>query len=389
MMTDEAGCSGKKTQWRVLVVDDQPVDLLEAQRAAAAERIHIIPALTVVDALLIARICHLDGVVVREPRADAVRTPQLVSLLRRFPSGERLPIVTMERQGTVPLDRAAFRTLHSEIRAVWSRAKVLLVDEDAGFLGRVMPLLQRAGMEPGIADPVDVLRAIDAVRPDVLLIGPGAEHTPARDAVREVRSTARWRDLPILVVAAPERVAEALRAGATGIVDLDRDDDHLVLLVRQHLERARAAAEQLDQDPLTGMLRPRAFLERAARACSLPGAPPRAVGLASVTLAGRGALLHERVLAEIASILAERSWPEEVLFCRWGASDLAFLCSAGLWDEVLGAVHLAADAVWKHMTAGIELPYRIEVRAAIGRQPEDGATIEELVFAADRRLARA
>lgn len=383
-------------RWRVLMVDDDPARLRKAQETATAERVHIIPALSPVDALQVARMCHLDGVVLGEPAPDERSPAQLLRLLRRvLPDGERMPMALMAPRAHVvergraslvvrrPLEIEGVRELRALMGTVWGRATVLVVDDDLAFGERLILLLGRAGLDAVAGEPRQLLRAIQLAKPDLLILGADVVGGAVAEAVRVVRSASRWRHLPVLVIMGSEGLAGALRAGATGLVERGASDDELLTLVRGHLERARAAGEQIDRDPLTGLLRPRAFLDRTSTRFAGRAPDERfALGLVAFELPSHSETVYERLLTSVALVM--RGDPE-VIWCRWGPRELAFACAVENRHAVLRDVHTLLRSAWEELGGGLAERSAAGVSTGVAIAPDDGVTVEALLLAADRR----
>ena len=98
--------------------------------------------------------------------------------------------------------------------------RVLLFDESPERIAVLREGLERAGYEvaAAVASPLELLRAVDAVKPDVIIID---TESPSRDVLEHVVLITRDQPRPIVMFSsddAPDSIREAVRAGVSAYV---------------------------------------------------------------------------------------------------------------------------------------------------------------------------
>jgi response regulator NasT len=98
--------------------------------------------------------------------------------------------------------------------------RVLIVDESPERTAVLREGLERAGYEvvAALASPIELLRAVDEMRPDVIIID---TDSPSRDVLEHVVVISRDEPRPIVMFSsddAPDAIREAVRAGVSAYV---------------------------------------------------------------------------------------------------------------------------------------------------------------------------
>jgi len=98
--------------------------------------------------------------------------------------------------------------------------RVLVVDESPERAAVLREGLERAGYEvaAALAAPIELLRAVDEVRPDVIIID---TDSPSRDILEHVVIISRDQPRPIVMFAsddAPGAIRDAMRAGVSAYI---------------------------------------------------------------------------------------------------------------------------------------------------------------------------
>jgi len=98
--------------------------------------------------------------------------------------------------------------------------RVLIVDESPERAAVLREGLERAGYEvaAALAAPIELLRAVEQVRPDVIVID---TESPSRDVLEHVVLITRDQPRPIVMFAsddAPDIIRDAMRAGVSAYV---------------------------------------------------------------------------------------------------------------------------------------------------------------------------
>jgi response regulator NasT len=98
--------------------------------------------------------------------------------------------------------------------------RVLLFDESSERIAVLREGLERAGYEvtAAVASPLELLRAVDKVKPDVIIID---TESPSRDVLEHVVLITRDQPRPIVMFSSddePDSIREAVRAGVSAYV---------------------------------------------------------------------------------------------------------------------------------------------------------------------------
>jgi response regulator NasT len=113
----------------------------------------------------------------------------------------------------------ALATLEANLRE-WTTMRVLVVDESPERAAVLREGLARAGYEvaAALAAPIELLRAVEQVRPDVIIID---TDSPSRDVLEHVVLITRDQPRPIVMFSsddAPNTIRDAVRAGVSAYV---------------------------------------------------------------------------------------------------------------------------------------------------------------------------
>ena len=130
--------------------------------------------------------------------------------------------------------------------------RVLLFDESPERLAVLREGLERAGYEvtAALASPLELLRAVDRFKPDVIIID---TESPSRDVLEHVVLITRDQPRPIVMFSsndAPDAIREAVRAGVSAYVvdglDAARVKSIVEVAVARFDEHQRLRAELAD-----------------------------------------------------------------------------------------------------------------------------------------------
>src|SRR5882672_9426838 len=134
----------------------------------------------------------------------------------------------------------------------WARMRVLVVDESPERAVVLRDGLERAGYEvaAALAGSIELLRAVEQVRPDVIIID---TDSPSRDVLEHVVMISRDEPRPIVMFStddAPETIRDAVRAGVSAYVvdglDAARVKSIVEVAVARFDEYQRLRAELAD-----------------------------------------------------------------------------------------------------------------------------------------------
>ncbi|OFL65284.1 MULTISPECIES: response regulator transcription factor [unclassified Brevibacterium] len=164
-----------------------------------------------------------------------------------------------------------------------TRPHVLLVDDDSTIREHLAPVLRRSGLDTETAaDGVEALQAIEARRPDLVILDVLMPNLDGREVLRRIRADDEW--LPVILLTEVgetfERAA-ALDDGADDYMTKPFDPVELMARVRAVLRRTQRGQTPLSaaQALVSGELR----LDRPARRIFVDGCErqltPRAFAL--------------------------------------------------------------------------------------------------------------
>ncbi len=113
----------------------------------------------------------------------------------------------------------AIATVESNLRE-WTTMRVLVVDDSPERTAVLREGLERAGYEvaAALAAPIELLRAVEQVRPDVIIID---IDSPSRDVLEHVVMISRDQPRPIVMFSsddAPDTIRDAMRAGVSAYI---------------------------------------------------------------------------------------------------------------------------------------------------------------------------
>ena len=407
------------TTHRLLAVDDDRAFLRYVEELGRLHFIEVLTAQSAAEALDKARRFPPHAAFLDVMLAPPERSFSLAQELRALPGCEKLPIAFVSGVSPIenrvaaahagaslflpkPLDAdtfiAATQQLFLEHGA--EQARILVVDDDEDFLARVSVLLGHAGMHVDtLRDSSQILEAIEDRRPDLVVLDVLMPGVSGYDICRTLRAVPRYQNLPVLVVTARsglESRLAAFQAGADDYIHKPFVDAELLARIQVRVDRARLVRERADKDALTGLLLRRAFMEGLTSRMAEAARHQRPLSVCLIDLDefkrlndGYGHLTGDRVLAGIGKLFASRFRMED-LRGRWGGEEFIL----GFPGENAETVHAVVSRVLAEFGAtrfegdGGEA-VQATFSAGVASFPGDGATVDALLRAADRRLYEA
>lgn len=276
------------------------------------------------------------------------------------------------------------------------RFRVMVVDDDSDMSSLVCRCLGQFGIiASALNDPLQVGRFLNEFNPDLLLLDVMMPGMTGFDVCRKLRSTERWRDLPIIFLTSQTDLASritAYEAGADDYLPKPVINVELLTRVKARLEKARELKERSERDLLTGLLMRRRFSEQSNVLISEAARHgfEFTVALLDVDHFKRvndtyGHDAGDLVLATIGRLLRKRFRVED-LRGRWGGEEfiLAFR------HENIETMQRALNRVLEELR-GIVFPsndhsFSVSFSAGLASFPTDGKNLHELVKTADMRL---
>jgi diguanylate cyclase (GGDEF)-like protein len=297
-----------------------------------------------------------------------------------------------------PIDPYAFGAAVDQMLAIGQSGKmrVVIVDDDPDFVACVAAVLEPEGISVhAAADATHLVEMLDELRPDLILLDALLPHVSGWDAIRIVRTTPEHRDVPILFLTGrtdlESRVA-AFEAGADDYLGKPLVSEELLARVRVRLDRRRLMREMTERDPLTRCLSRRALLDALASRLSEARRHARSLAVALVDLDRfkrvndtYGHLVGDHVLMSLGRLLNARFRLED-LRGRWGGEEFVLVFPG----ETAATAAAVLSRVLDEFRA---LPFRSErgerffvtFSAGVASFPNDGATVDALIRAADAR----
>jgi diguanylate cyclase (GGDEF)-like protein len=403
---------------RLLVVDASKHVRDRVAQLGKEKRVAVVSAATPNEAMGRARegplhLALIDGALERDALC-------LARDLRALPNLERLPLAFLSDEGHIehrvaavragasaflrkPIDPYAFGAAVDEMLALSTgseRMRILVIDDDANFVATVAAVLEADGLvvrtAPGATHLIEVL---EESRPDLVLIDAMLPTVSGWDAVRVIRTLPEWRDVPILFLTGRTDVesrVSAFDAGADDYLAKPCAREELLARVRVRLDRRRLMRQMTECDALTRCLSRGALLNALAVRLSEARRHARVLSLALLDVDrfkdvndAHGHLVGDRVLAGLGRLLCE-CFRLEDLRGRWGGEEFV-IAFPNLSEQAAGAV---LSRVLEEFRS---VPFRsdrggtffVTFSAGIASYPVDGASLDSLIRAADRRLYHA
>jgi diguanylate cyclase (GGDEF)-like protein len=135
---------------------------------------------------------------------------------------------------------------------------ILIVDDQISIAEFYKTILEQAGMKVTIeTDPYDVLPAMQAQGPDLLLLDLNMPEVNGDELAAVIRQQEQYQSIPILFISAnahPDRKTDLLEIGSDDLLSKGMPPEELVRHVKSRVERAKILTAMMYQDSLTGLL---------------------------------------------------------------------------------------------------------------------------------------
>ena len=147
--------------------------------------------------------------------------------------------------------------------------RVLIVDDDELLAEHYRLTLVNAGMlAEKVCEPEKVLEAMQALRPDLLLLDLHMPKCTGAELARAIRYSEELKSMTIAFLSAESDLNEQIKAMGSGGDDFflkPISDRRLIATVRVRAARARNVSDLMSQDSLTGLLKHASIKERLAQ----------------------------------------------------------------------------------------------------------------------------
>jgi diguanylate cyclase (GGDEF)-like protein len=402
---------------RLLVVDDAPGGLAEAEALGRKHLVHVLTARDTEEALARVEGVMLDGAIIGLANGQDERGFAVARTLRSLDGRAALPIAFLSADGAIANRVAATyaggslflpRPLGSQFTAVVEaftarrraeQPRVLILDDDPAFARRVATILESDGMHVGeLTDPLRVLEALRELQPEVLLLDVVMPELSGYDVCKMLRAMPEWHGLLILFLtvkmAATDRLA-CFQAGGDDYLPKPILAPELLERIRVRLDRARMQRERASRDGLTGLLARQAFIEAMEKRLAENRRLARPLSLCLIDLDHfkqvndrYGHLAGDRVLRTLGKTLQARFRTEDIRG-RWGGEEFVVAFNGEGSEasrDMLGRVLEELRSTIFQGEGSSAATFSATFSAGVALFPDDGLTLEELIRIADRRL---
>jgi diguanylate cyclase (GGDEF)-like protein len=135
---------------------------------------------------------------------------------------------------------------------------ILIVDDQISVAEFYKAILEQAGMKVIIeTNPYQVLPAIKAHGPDLLLLDLNMPEVNGDELAAVIRQQEQYQSIPILFLSASthlDKKTDLLEIGSDDLLSKDTPPEELVRHVKSRVERAKILTAMMYQDSLTGLL---------------------------------------------------------------------------------------------------------------------------------------
>ncbi|WP_448527923.1 diguanylate cyclase [Parathermosynechococcus lividus] len=279
-------------------------------------------------------------------------------------------------------------------------ASILTVDDDPVTLAILKRLLEPWGMSvTSLQDPDQFWDVLEATHPELVILDVQMPGINGIELCQVVRNDPRWSRLPILFLTAttdPALVNQLFAAGADDFVNKPIVGPELMTRIINRLERTRLLKRLAEVDPLTGVCNRRKATEDIERFLQLADRQQQPLCLAVLDLDyfkrindTYGHDLGDQVLVTTARILRQSLRMEDVV-ARWGGEEFLvalYGISLEVAEQRLG---MCLQRLHSHtFPVSDQEGFQVSFSAGVSQYPNHGATLLELVKAADEALYQA
>ncbi|HOY21612.1 MAG TPA: diguanylate cyclase [Cellvibrio sp.] len=135
---------------------------------------------------------------------------------------------------------------------------ILIVDDQVSIAEFYKTILEQAGMKVTIEiNPYEVLPAMQAQGPDLLLLDLNMPEVNGDELAAVIRQQEQYQSIPILFISAnahPDKKTDLLEIGSDDLLSKGMPPEELVRHVKSRVERAKILTAMMYQDSLTGLL---------------------------------------------------------------------------------------------------------------------------------------
>lgn len=279
--------------------------------------------------------------------------------------------------------------------------RILAVEDEDDIAEFLRAYFRASGYDLVRIDPTspeDVIAAVEANHPDLILLDYGLRGFSGHEAYRLIRAQDRFAFLPVVVVTGDATAKAKTQDTASGLgldsfVTKPFNVNTLAGLVAERIEAARLMAKAGRDENLGVMTQALLTARLRDEISAAPKDQPLSFGLVQLrtlqtitSAAGQDGVTY--VVRELISI-ARHHLPKEAILGRTDSNELALVVPG----SGAGTVEASLAAALSAAPASINLPggatVKVELSAGLASFPEHAGSVDELYMAADAALADA
>jgi diguanylate cyclase (GGDEF)-like protein len=291
-------------------------------------------------------------------------------------------------------------SLTRPLSSAGGQLRVLCVDDDPLVLGQLKTTLNSMGLQTrGLYEPQRFWDELEAWVPDMILLDLDMPCVGGLELCRALRASARWGELPIIMITARDdhdTKFRVFRAGADDFIAKPFLEPELRQRISNRLGRSRVERDESERDPLTGLLTRRKAVPLLRRLLSLASQKGLEMSFAMIDLDRfksvndtYGHATGDQVLKTTARIV-QTAFRDGDVVARWGGEEL-----------VVGACRMSKEMMVNRLRRVLTSIQAIEYRGPKGTRfhtsfsggiaefPADGDEVNSLLEEADKALYRA
>jgi diguanylate cyclase (GGDEF)-like protein len=276
--------------------------------------------------------------------------------------------------------------------------RVLVVDDSRSQSLYTERTLNQAGMiTRAVNDPMTVLEALQAFKPDAVLMDMYMPGCTGIEVARVIRQQPAYNALPILYLSAEQDIGkqmDAIDQGGDDFLTKPVASDVLIATVRHRCIRHRSLKDQMIRDSLTGLLDHNTILEALKQAISEAGQKQQPLCFVMIDIDhfkavndNYGHPVGDRIIRSLALYLRQRFRATDSVG-RYGGEEFALVLPDTRIDD--------AERLLKEVCAGFALidhdaggkPLRTTFSGGVA-QYREGMDVSDLNQAADQALYQA
>ncbi|EAW37254.1 response regulator [Lyngbya sp. PCC 8106] len=408
----------QKTQYRVLVIDDDLELTEQLQRAAInwniqldvitqLEKARLILQETPPDLVLLDLVFpdHQDGgfVLLEELQHKFSELPVLVWTVRDDMS-DRATVARLG--GNAFLSKSAscdqvLTTIKDILQSTpTASTQILAVDDDPVTLNRLLELLPSYGLEvTPLDDPRLFWETLEKTAPELLILDLEMPFFNGVELCQTVRTDRSWNALPILFLSArkePQTIQDIYQAGADDYISKPFAEAELITRIFNRLDRIHLLRSLAETDPITGLANRRRSTHDLNRYLHLSQRHCQPFCLALIALDcfqsinnQYGYTVGEQVIRQFSQIL-QHQFRDEDIVAHWGGEEfLVGLYASNRVDGQKRMIELLKSVEKTVFPIINYVEIQLTVSVGISTYPEDGTDLLSLYTASNAALYQA